>query len=95
MELFFVAVIGAVLGAAVRYVLPLRENYGVTVTVATGTAAATLSAAVLELAGLRWDNPLLWIIALVLSVAVPAGIALALSRRREREYAALLSTVAG
>lgn len=95
MELFFLAVIGAVLGTGVRYALPLRQNYGITVTIAAGAAAATLSAALLELAGMRWDHPLIWVIALALAVIVPAAIALTLARRREREYQQTLRTVAG
>ncbi|MGO3885262.1 MAG: hypothetical protein ACTJHU_03100 [Mycetocola sp.] len=95
MELFFIGVIGLVLGTFVRYILPLRENYGVTVTIATAGAVATLSSALLEVAGLTWDNPWIWVISLVLAVVIPGAIALLLGRRRESEYRHTLSTVAG
>ena len=90
MELLFVVVIGAVIGAIVRYSLPGRASYGSALLPAIGAAVSSVIWAALLWAGLRFDGTWIWVASLSAAVLVPIVVAIALPRRRSASDAALL-----
>ncbi len=95
MELLFVTVIGAVLGAIVRYVLPQRTTYGAMLLPATGAAAAALVWVALVWVGLTFDGTWIWVAAIGASVIASIVVAVVLPRRRAHADAERLVQLSG
>lgn len=96
MELLFVTVIGAGIGAILRYLLPQRGTYGSLLLPAV-SAAATAITWVGLLWGLRWtfDGTWIWVASLGAAVIVGLVVALVLPRRRDEHDARLLAELSG
>jgi len=90
MELFFVTVIGACIGAIVRYTLPKRHAYGAFLLPAIGAIVAAVVWVVLLWAGLTFDGTWIWVAAVGASILAPVLVAVLLPRRREESDARLL-----
>lgn len=90
MELFFVTVIGACIGAIVRYTLPKRLAYGAFLLPAVGAIAAAVVWVILLWAGLTFDGTWIWVAAVGASILAPVLVAVLLPRRREESDARLL-----
>ena len=84
MELLFVALGGAILGLAARYLLPHRTTQGWALLPAIGTAVASVIWVVLTWFGLKWDEGWIWWITLGLTAIVVVVLDIVLSRRRVR-----------
>jgi len=84
MELLFVALGGAFLGIAARYLLPGRHTHGSMLVPAVGTAVASIVWVALTWLGWAWDGGWIWWVSLILAAAgsVAAGIWLGRSRTR-------------
>jgi len=96
MELLFVIVVAAGLGAIVRYLLPKRGTYGLFLL----PAAAGITAAVVWVATLwavRWsfDGTWIWVASLGAAFLVALALALVVPRRRIEHDAAKLHQLAG
>ena len=87
MELLFVTLGGAILGLAARYALPRRQTHGVVLIPAVGAAVAAVVWVALTWLGFAWDGGWIWVISLVASGVVAAGVALLIGPRRERQDA--------
>jgi len=83
MELLFVTVIGAAIGAVFRYILPRRNTYGALLLPAVAAAAAAVVWVAL-LWGLRLSFDGTWIWVASLSAALLASIATAVLLPRSR-----------
>ncbi len=93
MELLFVIVISACLGAIVRYSLPQRTMYGAFLLPAAAAAvSATVWVALLWL-GLTFDGTWIWVASLGSAVVASLVIALVLPRKRVHSDAAKLATL--
>ena len=96
MELLFVIVIAAGIGAIVRYLIPKRGTYGLFLL----PAAAAITAAVVWVATLwavRWtfDGTWIWVASLGAAFLVALGLALVLPRRRIEHDAQQLHVLSG
>ena len=96
MELLFVFVIAAGIGAIVRYLIPKRSTYGVLLL----PAASAITAGIVwvgTLWAVRWtfDGTWIWVASLVTASGVALAVALILPRRRNEHDAALLHTLSG
>jgi hypothetical protein len=96
MELLFVIVVAAGIGAIVRYLLPKRGTYGLFLL----PAASAIAAAIVWVATLwavRWsfDGTWIWVSALGAAFLVALGLALWLPRRRIELDAAKLHHLSG
>jgi uncharacterized membrane protein YeaQ/YmgE (transglycosylase-associated protein family) len=94
MELLFVVVIGACIGAVVRYSLPKRGTYGAFLVPAAGAAVAATVWVALLWAGLSFDGTWIWVASIGTGAAVSLAIALALPRQRIESDAAKLRQLA-
>ena len=65
MELFYVTVLGAVIGATLRYLLPGRGSYGFALLPAVGAASTAVIWEALTWMGLKYDGGWIWAIAIV------------------------------
>jgi hypothetical protein len=83
MELLFVTVIGAGIGAIVRYVLPHRVSYGIFLLPAVAAAITAVVWVALLWAGLTFDGGWIWVASLVAGGAAAILGALLLPRRRK------------
>lgn len=97
MELLFVTVIGAGIGAIVRYLLPERGTYGVLLLPAVSAAAAAAVWVGVGLWLLRWtfDGTWIWVASLAAAIAAALVVALVLPRRRDQHDARLLTKLSG
>jgi hypothetical protein len=95
-ELLFVIVIAAGLGAIVRYLIPKRGTYGALLLPAAGAIAAAV-VWVGTLWAVRWtfDGTWIWVASLAAAVAVALTLALVLPRRRAQNDAARLRQLSG
>lgn len=84
MELLFVALGGAVLGIAARYVLPRRLTQGWLLVPAVGAAVASVVWVALTWLGLAWDGGWIWLVSLGLAAIAAFATDIVLSRRRTR-----------
>ena len=96
MELLFVIVIAAGIGAILRYTLPKRGTYGALLL----PAASAITAAVVWVATLwavRWsfDGTWIWVASLVTAFGVALAVAIILPRRRAQIDAAKLQQLSG
>ncbi len=82
MELLFVALGGAIFGLAARYALPNRDEYGVALVPAVGTAVAAVVWVALTWLGMKWDSGWIWLITLAAAAAVSVVAALLIGRAR-------------
>ncbi len=89
MELLFVALGGALLGLALRYLLPGRETYGSALLPAVGAAVASAVWAGLTWIGWTFDGGWIWWASLVAGGVVAIATALVLAPRRRRHDTAL------
>jgi ABC-type branched-subunit amino acid transport system permease subunit len=83
-ELFFVALGGAVIGLAARYSLPRRTTQGWALVPALGTAVASAVWVALTWLGLQWDGGWIWWISLGLAAVASVAAHIMLSNRRMR-----------
>ena len=83
MELLFVTVIGAGIGAIVRYVLPHRASYGILLLPALTAAVTAVVWVVLVWAGLTFDGGWIWVASLVAGGLAAIAGAILLPRRRK------------
>jgi len=91
MELLFVAVGGALLGLAARYVVPsARSTYGVLLTPAIGTAVTVVVWVALLWAGLTFDGGWIWLISLLVGAVAALAVPFVLPARRQAADQALL-----
>ena len=95
MELLYVTVIGAGIGAIVRYAVPRRGSYGALLLPAIAAAVTSVVWVALLWLGLTFDGGWIWVASLGAAVVVSLAVALLLPRRRIESDAALLTTLSG
>lgn len=95
MEIVFVTVIGAGLGAIVRYLVPGRRSYGMALLPAVGAAATAAIWAILVWVGLAFDAGWIWIISIAGGVLVSVLVAVLLPRVRAAADARALHALSG
>jgi uncharacterized membrane protein YeaQ/YmgE (transglycosylase-associated protein family) len=85
------AVIGALIGLGLRYLIPGRQQYGLLLLPVAGAAAVCVTWAVGAWAGLSHEAVWIWLIAFSVASIVCIAIARALPPRREQADAELLA----
>lgn len=96
MELLFVTVIGAGIGAIIRYTLPQRGAYGVLLLPAiTAAASAIVWVGLLWAFRLAFDGTWIWVASIGAAVVAGLIVALVLPRRRDEHDARLLTELSG
>ena len=95
MELLFVTVIGACIGAIVRYTLPKRGTYGAFLLPAASAAVTATVWVALVWVGLAFDGTWIWVASIGAGVIASLVIALVLPRKRIQSDAAKLASLAG
>ncbi len=93
MELLFVALGGALLGIAARYLLPGRHTHGSVLVPAVGTAVASIAWVTLTWLGLAWDSGWIWWVSLILAAAGSVAAGIWLSRSRTQGDRQMLHTL--
>lgn len=91
MELLFVVIGGAILGAIARYSLPHRDQHGAVLVPAVGTAVAAVVWVGLTWLGLAWDGGWIWLASLGAAAVLAVVVDLVVGRRRLRSDAQLLA----
>lgn len=91
MELLFVTLGGAILGAVARYSLPRRQFYGSVLAPAIGAAVAAVVWVGLTWLGWAWDGGWIWAVSLVAAGVVAVASVLLIGPRRERADAELFA----
>jgi hypothetical protein len=94
MELLFVVVIGACIGAIARYTLPKRGTYGAFLIPAASAAVTATVWVALLWAGLTFDGTWIWVASIGAGAIASLAIALALPRKRIGSDAARLAQLA-
>jgi hypothetical protein len=94
MELMFVVLGGAILGAVARYSLPRRHTYGSVLVPAIGAGVAAVVWVGLTWLGWPWDGGWIWVVSLVAAGIASAASALLIGPRREHGDAALFERLA-
>ena len=94
MELLFVALAGAILGLAARYLLPGRHTHGSVLIPAVGVSVACVLWVALTWAGLKWDSGWIWWITLVGTAVITAATDLVIGRLRATRDDKLLHSLA-
>ena len=82
MQILLAFIVGAVIGAALHFVLPGRSTRGVALGPIVGAAAAGLVWMILTWAGVGLDSPWLWLSAFVAPAVVTYPVLLLLTRAR-------------
>lgn len=82
MEIVFVTVIGAGLGALVRYLVPGRRSYGMALLPAVGAAATAAIWAILVWLGWTFDGGWIWVVSLAAGLLASVLVAVLLPRTR-------------
>ncbi|KGJ81135.1 hypothetical protein GY21_01890 [Cryobacterium roopkundense] len=90
MELLFVALGGALLGLAARYLLPGRSTMGVVLIPALAMLVASAVWVALTWLGWKWDAGAIWWVSLGAAAAASVVAQLVLARRRTRADSTLL-----
>jgi hypothetical protein len=84
MELMFIALLGAIMGLAARYVLPHRHTHGVVLMPAVGVIAAAVIWEVFTWLGFKWDAGVIWWIAVLGTAFVLAAVGILTGQLRTR-----------
>jgi len=96
MEILFITIGGAILGAIARYTLPGRLSSGAVVLPAAGAAISAVVWVVLTWFGMKWDGGWIWVLSLLITGLAVAALALWLPRHRavadEKRLQDLLTT---
>jgi hypothetical protein len=95
MELLFVVIIAAGIGAIVRYSIPGRQAYGLGLVPAVAAAVASIVWVVLLWAGFTFDGGWIWVITLVLSGLAAILVALRVPRLRAYADKRMLAELSG
>ena len=82
MQILLAFIVGAVIGAALHFVVPGRSTRGVALGPIVGAAAAGLVRMILTWAGVGLDSPWLWLSAFVAPAVVTYPVLLLLTRAR-------------
>jgi len=82
MELLFVLIAGAGVGAIARYALPGRQAYGVILLPAIGVGVAAVTWSILTWLGWPFDGGWIWVFTLALAVLGSVLVGWMLPRRR-------------
>ena len=82
MQILLAFIVGAVIGAALHFVVPGRSTRGVALGPIVGAAAAGLVWMILTWAGVGLDSPWLWLSAFVAPAVVTYPVLLILTRAR-------------
>ena len=90
MELLFVALGGLLVGVVAYYALPLRAEKGAALVPALGAVVASVVWVILTWAGLRYDQPIIWIVTFAVTIAATVIAAIGISRARARRDEARL-----
>jgi len=93
MELAYVTVIGAVIGAAARYLLPGRRTYGLLLLPAAAAAVTATVWVGLVWAGWKFDGGWIWVVSLAAALITSIVIPIALPRFREAHDERLMHTL--
>ncbi|MFC7430791.1 MULTISPECIES: hypothetical protein [unclassified Agrococcus] len=96
MELLWMPVLGAAVGAVLRYVIPGRATHGILLLPALGACTTAVAWVVMVVSGWSLADPWIWLLALVAPVVTCTIAALALARvrpaRDEQRLQHLLAT---
>lgn len=95
MELAYVTVIGAAIGALVRYILPGRRSYGLFLLPAIAAAVTAAVWAVLVWLGWTFDGGWIWVVSLAAAGIASIVAALLLVRYRATADQRLLHHLSG
>ena len=95
MELFYVTVIGGAIGAALRYLLPGRDAYGLALLPAVGAAVTAAIWVGLTWLGWPYDGGWIWVFSLVGSGLASIATALLTVNLRKQHDARLLHQLSG
>ncbi|HWM34954.1 MAG TPA: hypothetical protein VNR36_12025 [Pseudolysinimonas sp.] len=95
MELLYVTVIGAGIGAVVRYLIPGRRAHGMLLLPAIGAAVTSALWVGLLWLGLTFDGGWIWVISLGAATLASIAAAIWLARARERGDRRLLHQLSG
>ena len=82
MQILLAFIVGAVIGAALHFLVPGRSTRGVALGPIVGAAAAGLVWMILTWAGVGLDSPWLWLSAFVAPAVVTYPVLLLLTRAR-------------
>ena len=82
MQILLAFIVGAVIGAALHFLVPGRSTRGVALGPIVGAAAAGLVWMILTWAGVGLDSPWLWLSAFVAPAVVTYPVLLILTRTR-------------
>ncbi|GAB3132632.1 DUF4175 domain-containing protein [Marisediminicola antarctica] len=93
MELLFVCIAAASIGAVARYTLPGRETHGVLLLPGIATAVGAAVWAALTWLGMPFDGGWIWVVTLALCALAAVGAGILLPRRRREADARLLATL--
>jgi hypothetical protein len=95
MELLFVTVIGAGLGALFRYILPRRDTYGALLLPALSAAVTAIVWVGLVWLGWTFDGTWIWVVSLAAGALAALLVALYLPRKRLAQDARRLVELSG
>ena len=95
MEILFVLLLGAGIGAIARYSVPGRVRSGVVLLPAVGAGVASVLWVALTWAGLAWDAGLIWWLSLIGAAVTSVAAALLLGRIRTARDEELFRSLAG
>ncbi|MEJ3405874.1 hypothetical protein WDJ51_14140 [Rathayibacter sp. YIM 133350] len=90
MELLFVVLGGAIIGAAARYALPHRDEHGSVLLPAVGAVVAAIVWVALTWLGWAWDGGWIWWATLGATVIVSVLVDIVIGRRRVASDSRLL-----
>lgn len=95
MEIVFVTVIGAGLGAIVRYLVPGRNSYGMALLPGVAAAATAAVWAILVWAGWTFDGGWIWVASLAGGLLASVLVAVLLPRARAAADTRALHALSG
>lgn len=95
MEIVFVTVIGAGIGAVVRYLVPGRRSYGMALLPAVGAAATAAVWAILVWAGWTFDGGWIWVVSIGAGLIASVLVAVLLPRARAAADTRALHALSG
>jgi uncharacterized membrane protein YqgA involved in biofilm formation len=93
MELLFVTILGAGIGAGVRYAIPRRRIHGMLLVPSIAAIVTAITWAALTWFGWKFDGTWIWVASLALGGIVSLIVAIRLPRVRETADANLLSSL--